>query len=164
MNKQEILEEINKTKEHLANMKKMLEECECERWKPQKGETYFELNRYGVPTPNEWNDTYYDNIMFNLYNVFQTYKLAKAEAEKILVRRMLEDIAERLNKGREIDWNNFNQIKYFIYIDYATQLIRRDCDFRNKIQGVVYCLSDNFVSVAKREIGEERLKKYLRGE
>lgn len=31
MNKQEILEEINKTKEHLANMEKMLEECEYER-------------------------------------------------------------------------------------------------------------------------------------
>lgn len=30
MNKQEILEEINKTKEHLANMKKMLAECEYE--------------------------------------------------------------------------------------------------------------------------------------
>ena len=41
MNKQEILEEINKTEEHLAAMKKMLEECEYKRWKPEKGERYW---------------------------------------------------------------------------------------------------------------------------
>lgn len=33
MNKEEILYEINKTKEHLTNMGKMLEECEYERLK-----------------------------------------------------------------------------------------------------------------------------------
>ena len=33
MNKQEIIDEINKTKEHLANMEKMLKECNG-RWKP----------------------------------------------------------------------------------------------------------------------------------
>ena len=31
MNKQELQNEINKTKEHLKNMEKMLEECEYER-------------------------------------------------------------------------------------------------------------------------------------
>lgn len=41
MNKDEILEEINKTKEHLANMEKMLEECECKRWKPEAGGEYY---------------------------------------------------------------------------------------------------------------------------
>lgn len=40
MNKQEILEEINKTEEHLANMKKMLEECDYE----SKGGVMFKEN------------------------------------------------------------------------------------------------------------------------
>lgn len=43
MNKKEILDEINKTKEHLANMKKILEECESERWKPKDGEKFLFL-------------------------------------------------------------------------------------------------------------------------
>ena len=33
-----------------------------------------------------------------------------------------------------------------------------------KFQGVVYCLDTWFLDVAIQEIGEERLKKYLRGE
>lgn len=70
MNKEEILKEINKAKEHLSNMQKMLKEC-SERWKPE-------------------------------------------EAENILVRRQLEDIARRLNKGTKIDWNNYNQAKHCI--------------------------------------------------
>ena len=33
-----------------------------------------------------------------------------------------------------------------------------------KTQGTIYCLDENFLSIAKSEIGEERLKKYLKGE
>ena len=169
MNKQEILEEINKTEEHLANMKKMLEECEYERWKPKEGEKYWYITNSNQVTQINYTSTrsyeYEDDCQrWSVYNCFQTKEQAEAEAEKILVRRQLENIARRLNRGRKINWDNFDQIKYFIYLDCTTQLMRRDCDFRNKIQGVVYCLSDNFVSVAKHEIGEERLKKYLRGE
>lgn len=40
MDKKEILDEIEKTKEHLANMEKMLQECKYERWKPKQGEKY----------------------------------------------------------------------------------------------------------------------------
>ena len=47
MNKQEIIDEINKTKEHLANMKKMLEECECKRWKPEPNEEYYYVSEDG---------------------------------------------------------------------------------------------------------------------
>lgn len=167
MNKQEILNEIEKTKEHLAGLEKMVKECECERWKPQDGQVY-----YYVDGQNDVQSTNYiyseffncDKKRCSIYNCFKTIEEAKQEAEKILVRRQLEDIARHLNKGRKFDWDNSGQIKYFMYLDCATQLIRRDCDFGIKIQGVVYCLSDNFVSVAKREIGEERLKKYLRGE
>lgn len=46
MNKQEIINEINKTKEHLANMEKMLEECEYESWKPKEGEKFFFIDAW----------------------------------------------------------------------------------------------------------------------
>ena len=48
MNKEEILKEIEKTKEHLANMEKMLEECRCERWKPKDNEQYWYITDYGT--------------------------------------------------------------------------------------------------------------------
>ena len=104
MNKQEILDEINKTREHLANL------------------------------------------------------------EKMLIKRRLEDIARRLNKGQNINWNDDNQIKYCICFNFPLDTISICARLHQKLQGSVYCLSDNFKDVAIQEIGEERLKEYLRGE
>lgn len=113
MNKQEILDEINKTEEYLANMKKMLKEWE--RWKPADGERYYFLDTYGSISSNNFcSSDYFDSQRYQNYNCFQTREQAEAEAEKILVRRQLEDIARRLNKGRKIDWLDGAQYKFFI--------------------------------------------------
>ena len=103
MNRQEILDEINKTKEHLTNMEKMLEKCEYERWKPEPNEEYYFVSENGkiVQARNCGWEPATNRIDF--YNCFKSEKQAEAEAEKILVRRMLEDIARRLNKGKEFD-------------------------------------------------------------
>lgn len=102
MNKEEILDEINKTKEHLANMKKMLQKCEYERWKPGEGETYYYLGS-DFKIYSEENFGYPRDIgTIKAYNCFRTVEEAETEAEKILVRRMLEDIARRLNKGKKL--------------------------------------------------------------
>lgn len=166
MNKQEILNEIEKTKEHLANMEKLLKECECESWKPQDGQVY-----YYVDGQNDVQSTNYiyseffncDKKRCSIYNCFKTKEEAEAEAEKILVRRMLEDIAKRLNKGQKIDWSDENQYKWYIIYNttfgFATYSVSE-----NTTQGAVYCLDKSFLDVAIQEIGEERLKKYLRGE
>ena len=118
MNKQEILDEINKTKKHLINMEKMLKECEYERWKPEPNEEYYYVNQVSA-TSRAVNDEFdIDAARCRTYNCFETEEEAKAEAEKILVRRQLEDIARRLNKGQEIDWSNEEQYKW--YITYNT--------------------------------------------
>lgn len=163
MNKQEILKEINKTEEHLANMKKILEEREYERWKPERDEVYWYIAIDGSVERQINTNHWVDKCHFQNLNYFQTCEQAEAEAEKILVRRMLEDIARRLNKGQKIDWSDENQYKwYFIYnttFGFATYSVSE-----NTTQGAVYCLDENFKDVAIQEIGEERLKKYLRGE
>ena len=46
MNKQELQNKINKIKEYLANMEKMLAECEGERWKPKQEDLYWFVNSY----------------------------------------------------------------------------------------------------------------------
>ena len=162
MNKKEILEEINKTKEHLANMEKMLEECENERWKPKYSDRYYYVSEECTAMESRAWAEYIVDERYRRYNVFKTEEEAELEAEKILVRRMLEDIARRLNKGEEIDWSDEGQTKHFIFFDCKTQLIERDGNLRNKIQGVVYCLDMDFCNVAIKEIGEGRLIKYLR--
>lgn len=164
MNKQEILNKIKKTEEYLANMKKMLEKCEYERWKPEKGKMFYFLNSYNIAISETWDADCSDAGHYNIYNCFQTREQAETEAEKILVRRMLEDIARRLNKGQKIDWNNQQQRKYSLYLSSNRDAIEWYGETYRKVQGTVYCLDNDFYNVAIQEIGEERLKKYLRGE
>lgn len=160
MDKEQILNEINKTKEHLANMEKMLEECKYARWKPINGELYYFVDSCGKIVAKADAD-YIDSQRYKNYNCFQTEEQVKSESEKILVRRMLEDIARRLNKGKEIDWESHEyKFHLLIFNDVISQEVCQDI----KYQGTVYCLDGNFKDIAIREIGEERLKAYLRGE
>ena len=161
MNKREILNEINKTKEHLASMEKMLEKVD-DMWKPEKGEMFYYLNSYNIAISETWDASCSDAEHYNIYNCFKTREQAEQEAEKILVRRQLEDIAKRLNKGEEIDWFDSEQPKHCIEL-FCNNIIT-NFYFSHKTQGTTYCLDKNFLDVAKREIGEERLKVYLRGE
>ena len=166
MDKQELQKEIEKARAHLANMEKMLEQCEYERWKPEKHEAYYFVNSCGE-VEETWRSSINfipDKKRYNAYNCFKTKEQAKQESEKILVRRKLEDIARMLNKDKKINWANEKQHKYSIYIDTITDEITWRRELRCKAQGSVYCLNLNFYNVAKSEIGEERLKKYLRGE
>lgn len=164
MNKQELQNEINKTKEHLANMEKLLEECKHKRWKPGEGDKYYYISENGTAIETHVWAECITNGHYKFYNCFKTKEQAEAEAEKILVRRMLEDIARRLNKGEKIDWKNSTQYKYSFYLDDKNNKIDWCRECRCKVQGSVYCLDINFYNIAIREIGEERLKKYLRGE
>lgn len=164
MNKQELQNEINKTKEHLANMEKMLEECESERWKPEPFRQYWFVNSRGQSVSTFLEPTKDNDIKrYETFNCFETKEQAEAEAEKILVRRQLEDIARRLNKGKNVDWNDKNQPKYSICLDVINNAIVWEGRAQFISQGVVYCLDATFRNVAIQEIGEERLKKYLRG-
>lgn len=159
MNKEEILKEIEKTKQHLTNMEKMLKECD-ERWKPKDNEKFWYIDSSGSVNYSLFMSE--TESRFKNYNCFQTREQAEQEAEKILIRRQLEDIARRLNKGQEIDWYNKNQSKHCI--ELFCNEIMSDSYFTYKTQGTVYCLNKLFKDVAIQQIGEERLKNYLRGE
>ena len=167
MDKQQILEEINKTKEHLLNMEKALKElkeCEYKRWKPKLNEEYWVVDNLGMAYNEIWTGCNTDQKRYNFYNCFKTREQAVQEAEKIFIRRKLEDIAKRLNKGKKIDWNDEEQSKYSIYLDTIDNEISWDSETRGILQGVVYCLDINFYKVAIQEIGKERLIKYLKSE
>lgn len=162
MNKEEILKEIEKTKEHLANMEKMLKGC-SDRWKPKPSQEYYCVDDSNVTRRVNFNTmNAYDRDRIKTYNCFQTREQAEQEAEKILIRRQLEDIARRLNKSKEFDWGDKNQHKWFIVYN-TTYGFETYSVSETTTQGVVYCLDKGFLNTAIEEIGEERLKVYLRG-
>ena len=145
-------------------MEKILEECENERWKPKPSEEYYCVDDDSAVRRIKFNImSDYDRDRIRTYNCFQTREQAEQEAEKILVRRMLEDIARRLNKGNKINWESASPRKYHLCIDKCDYIYSNVC-YSTKYQGTVYCLDENFKDAAIQEIGEERLKKYLRGE
>lgn len=164
MNEQELIDEINKTKAHLADMEKMLEICKNERWKPEEGEKYYFIDHSNKVYETEYRNRYdYCKDMYDACNCFKTKEEAEQEAEKILVRRQLEDVARRLNSDAKIDWNDYDLCKYYLYLWRNEELEQGRARIRLN-QGTIHCLDESFIDVAIQEIGEERLKKYLRGE
>lgn len=166
MNRIELLEEIRKTKQHLANLEHLLANPELERWKPERNEVYYTVDRYGEVKSTQNIDCLWDRYTINFYNCFQTREQAQEEADKILVRRQLEDIARRLNKGRKIDWFDGTQYKFYItahFTKYSSQSLELQGIQAIMNEGSVYCLSEDFLDVALSEIGSTKLWKYLMG-
>lgn len=161
MNEIEIVEKINKLQKEINSLKQQLNDSSNERWVPIYGQDYYAIDTCGRVEFNINNNNCYDESAFSFYNCFRTQEEAEAEAEKILVRRKLEDIAIRLNKGKKIDWNDENQEKYFIC--YNKNGFNSGYNLEES-WGSVYCLDKNFKDIAIEIIGKERLKKYLRGE
>lgn len=168
--KQKILNDIEEAQRKLDEARKKLDEYNTgyKRFKPKEGENYYYISAIGevigscnLPENNKTILTKH----YSFYNCFKTREQAEVEAEKILVRRQLEDIAKRLNKGEKIDWCNLAQNKYYLSCDNYNRCGNICCVCSNNtVQGAVYCLDKNFLNVAKREIGEDRLIKYIRGE
>ena len=82
----------------------------------------------------------------------------KAE-EKRSIYIKLKNLAERLNKGQKIDWNNTDEDKYSIYYNCTDKKLKEECINVCRNQGTIYCLNKNFLDIAKEEIGEENLLK-----
>lgn len=125
-------------------------------WKPKVGEEYWYIDS----DSDVLNTNYYDEGGFSIGNCFKTQEDAEKALERLKIRRQLKDIAERLNKGRKIDWSNAED-KYclsFYFNEEITTLTQK----YSKMQDAIYCLDKNFKDVAIAEIGEERLRNYLK--
>lgn len=166
--KQKILNDIEEAQRKLDEARKKLDEYNTgyKRFKPKNNEVYYYVISNGMVGRDYQNDNCTTDIKrYDFYNCFKTREQAEVEAEKILVRRQLEDIAKRLNKGEKIDWCNLEQNKYYLSCDNYSRCGKICCVCSNNtVQGAVYCLDENFLDVAKREIGEDILIKYIRGE
>jgi hypothetical protein len=135
-----------------------------DKWKPQKGETY-----YYVDSNVEQNSSYcygddqFLDIKFKNFNLFKTPEEAKKVARRIKIENQLECIAKRLNNGREIDWTDSHQPKYYLSIDNSKEKLFVDLEVTVKRQGIIYCLDASFLDVAKREMNMTELLEYMKG-
>ncbi len=131
---------------------------ENKKWRAEEGERYFMISDMGdidfVPDDRDEIDDY----RYSIGNYFQTLEDAEKYKEKLIVTQKLKDLALRLNNGVKIDWEDCRQAKYYIYFDHDSRYLNISCtgdmqDLRN-----IYCLSEDFLKIALKEIGEDKLK------
>ncbi len=159
----EIISELkDKLKEAQDNLEKLTKN---ERWKPDDGCKYWFTDERCKTDWSYYKTEIWCNIeRYNTYNCFYTQEEAEREADKILIRRKLEDLARRLNGNEKIDWNDFNQMKYCMFYNYEKQVADYATHCKYRSDGTIYCLDSDFLYKAIEEIGKEELISYIKGE
>ena len=153
----EIEELENKIKELSKELNK-LKENRNKRWRANKDEFYYRINGYQALDVLQETNVIFDKYQYEMGNYFKTEEQAKEYLKKIKIYMQLKDLALRLNNGEKIDWNNEDQIKYFIYYKYNDNEIYQDVWRTIQELGQIYCLNETFLNIAKNEIGEDNLK------
>ena len=152
-------EELKKEIEKLGTQIKGLEEQKkkCKRWRAQEDKDYWYIDSdCEIYKEFDRNDDY-DNARYIIGNYYKTEEEAEKTVEKTKIYTRLKDLALRLNEGREVDWNDSAQDKWYIYYKYNS--LTTTVSYGYQDIGQIYCLDKNFLEIAKQEIGEDNLKK-----
>lgn len=159
------LKELKKKYEELGKEIERLEkEKSRKRWRADVGEYYFYVGTIGEVNEGVETTHFADEFRHKTRNYFKTEEEAQRHLDNINTYYELMDLAEELNEGEEIDWENLHQIKYSITYDTDDKKIFSTSNNVIKNLGRIYCLNKNFLEVAKQKIGEERLESLFKEE
>ena len=167
MNKKEIENKIKALEKQLEELKNEVNSPEFEgikkgvRERPKIGEIYYFLGDNGRIYNTEWGGSEEDLFRFNTGNCFETEQEAEEHKENLITKQQLKDLALELNKGVEIDWKDGIQQKYCIYFDYKTLKLQYTFVYLAQYSDVC-CLDNQFLTIAKDRIGEEKLIKLIK--
>lgn len=122
------------------------------------------LNDYYSNNNNDDDDdgTYYNEFHYRFGNYFQTKEEAEFARKKQLVYQKLKDYALEHNT-EEIDWDNYNQLKWIIRYEKDYKEIRYSWITDTFYINQIYFTSEKIARDAVKEIGEDNIKKYLFG-
>lgn len=167
------MNEIEKLKEKQEKLERDLEELGTQidelekkeitksgkRWRGVKDRFYWYIEGDCKVYGEYEKDDDYDNARYEMGNYFRAKEEAEKILEKIKIYMQLKDFALQLNKGREIDWEDDEQEKYYIYYDRETMKLDYNSSWSYQNIGQICCLDKQFLNKAKCEIGEDNLKK-----
>lgn len=161
----ELKEQFNKKQEELNKLSEQIEKAEKassnKRHRVDNGDAYYYINELGIICGhNEWFDNV-DNYLYSMGN----YYLSEEDCQKALdvqnTECELRELAKELNADEEIDWNNENQPKFYIFYAFSEKSIYFGRTYTVKHSNDVNCLDDDFLSKAIAKIGKDRLVEYL---
>lgn len=150
----------------LENESKKENKKENKRWRAEINDTYIYINDAGYADVSHENNDSFDKYRFKTRNYFKTEEETEKYEEVMNTYYDLMDLAEELNKGSKIDWNDEDQYKYSFYYKYDCDSFETLFAHSYKNSGQIYCLDEDFLKKAIKKIGEDKLKKlftYERG-
>ena len=72
----------------------------------------------------------------------------------------MEMFARQNNEG-EIDWNNYNQLKWHLYVDCKRNNIITTCEYKIRVLNTVYFTSEKIAQKALDKFGDRIRELYL---
>lgn len=156
----ENLEDLKKKYEELGKEIERLENAE-NGGRVKEGRTYYYIDDEGDIMSDSDYRYCTDTYRFEIGNYFRTESEAESALEKIKIYTKLKRLADRLNVKDPISWRNEYQNKYYIRVNRNVNELGIDRNQYLQKQGIIYCTDNNFLNIAKEEIGEEELKKLL---
>lgn len=97
-----------------------------------------------------------------LGKVYINEEMCKKAEQKLIIENKLRNVANRLNNGVKINYNNTGQKKYYIYYSFVDKELAYSYFIIFKDQGPIYCLSNKFLEESIKEIGEQELINYFK--
>lgn len=159
-NLEELKKQISELQSKVAKLEnESKEEKKGKRWRAEINDTYFYINDAGYVDVSHENNDSFDKYRFKTRNYFKTEKEAEEYKEVMNTYYDLMDLAEELNNGEKIDWNDNQQCKYTIYYDFEDNFLNRNNAYVCKEFGQIYCLDGDFVEKAIEKIGKDKLTK-----
>ena len=162
MNKEEILQEINKMKENITNLEKQVElynkqEKENKVWIPKNREKYWTINNDGFISQFNWIDDDVDNFKISIGWVFKTEDEAKRKLFELQLENKLKEFAIN-NNEEEINWNDDSQYKYTI--TYDNQIKFAILDYRTIKSFNIYFSSKKIANKAIETFKDDLIRYY----
>ena len=159
-NLEEIKKQISELQSKVAKLEdESKEEKKGKRWRARRNNRYFYVDKYGKADDTlEINDRE-DDFRYKTRNYFKTEEEAEEYKEVMNTYYDLMDLAEELNNGEKIDWNDNQQCKYTIYYRFKCDTLDDGIAYVCKEFGQIYCLDEDFLEKAIEKIGKDKLTK-----
>lgn len=159
-NLEDLKKQISELQSKVAKIENEIkEEKKGKRWRARINNPYFYVDDFGeVDGCHEYNE-YGDNYRYKTRNYFATYEEAEEYQEVMNTYYDLMDLAEELNNGEKIDWNDFDQCKYLISYNNKNKKLEIDNVLKIQDIGQIYCLDGDFLEKAIEKIGKDKLIK-----
>lgn len=142
-----------------AKVDKALNEQEkpVKRWRGNEGDAYWYVDDVEGVARSYEDSHEADDLRYCTGNYFETEHECEQYLKNLKTKQKLKDLALELNNGKEIDWTNIEQPKFFIGLGYNKELLEQSHTYRICYAGQVHCLNRQFLNEAKKRIGEQEL-------